>query len=293
MTRALQRRVICPASIPYLSKIPFSVSRTTFVLCKLRHLALVISPRTRAVKSNPVTCANPESEVSFFKFRWQRKKVLDTWAPSSCYTSLGTPHIMVRFDVTPDAPADEHPAIGVIGMGSMGTMYVKYLAAGGWKRFVGACSIICPTLRDTYRHLESMFVTSRAGMKRYEKSTKVHSFLSLSYQTGVNDDSFLQGTLVLLCCVMGTSCHEYPILSCTRSRLNLSTKSSPPTGHVSRAPFLHARFLISLSQPQSSALLSRGRHRSRRQRRPHSRSIYRRMSISCHVTHYTVQRSHR
>lgn len=41
---------------------------------------------------------------------------------------------MIHPDVTPDSPIEEQPALGVIGMGSMGTLYVKHLEAGGWKR---------------------------------------------------------------------------------------------------------------------------------------------------------------
>ncbi|KAI0726674.1 Prephenate dehydrogenase [Fomitopsis betulina] len=41
---------------------------------------------------------------------------------------------MINPDVTPDSPIDEQPAIGVIGMGSMGTMYAKFLCEGGWKK---------------------------------------------------------------------------------------------------------------------------------------------------------------
>ena len=37
-------------------------------------------------------------------------------------------------DVTPDAPVDEQPTIGLIGMGGMGKMYAKYLSAAGWKK---------------------------------------------------------------------------------------------------------------------------------------------------------------
>ncbi|OSX65504.1 hypothetical protein POSPLADRAFT_1133987 [Postia placenta MAD-698-R-SB12] len=43
---------------------------------------------------------------------------------------------MIHPDVTPDSPIEEQPALGVIGMGSMGTLYVKHLEAGGWKRQV-------------------------------------------------------------------------------------------------------------------------------------------------------------
>lgn len=37
-------------------------------------------------------------------------------------------------DVSPDAPIDEQPAIGLIGMGAMGKMYAKYLSEAGWKK---------------------------------------------------------------------------------------------------------------------------------------------------------------
>jgi len=41
---------------------------------------------------------------------------------------------MVRPDVTPDAPYDEQPVIGLIGMGEMGRMYAKHLSKAGWMR---------------------------------------------------------------------------------------------------------------------------------------------------------------
>lgn len=41
---------------------------------------------------------------------------------------------MIRSDVTPQDPIDEQPAIGLIGMGGMGTMYAKSLASAGWKK---------------------------------------------------------------------------------------------------------------------------------------------------------------
>jgi hypothetical protein len=43
-------------------------------------------------------------------------------------------HTMPSPDVTPDAPYDEQPAIGLIGMGAMGTMYAQHLSAAGWKK---------------------------------------------------------------------------------------------------------------------------------------------------------------
>ncbi|KAL4244874.1 Prephenate dehydrogenase [NADP(+)] [Abortiporus biennis] len=41
---------------------------------------------------------------------------------------------MVRPDVTPNDPIEDQPAIGLIGMGGMGTMYAKYLSEAGWKK---------------------------------------------------------------------------------------------------------------------------------------------------------------
>ncbi|OBZ65734.1 putative prephenate dehydrogenase [NADP(+)] [Grifola frondosa] len=49
-------------------------------------------------------------------------------------TSSSSSTTGVRPDVTPNSPPDEHPAIGLIGMGAMGTMYAKYLADAGWKK---------------------------------------------------------------------------------------------------------------------------------------------------------------
>ena len=39
-------------------------------------------------------------------------------------------------DVTPAAPADEQPAIGLIGMGAMGGLYARILSEAGWKKCV-------------------------------------------------------------------------------------------------------------------------------------------------------------
>ena len=42
--------------------------------------------------------------------------------------------MVVGPNVSPDSPIEEQPSIGLIGMGAMGTMYAKQLAAAGWKR---------------------------------------------------------------------------------------------------------------------------------------------------------------
>ena len=41
---------------------------------------------------------------------------------------------MIDPAVTPDAPLDAQPTLGLIGMGAMGTMYAKAFAAEGWKK---------------------------------------------------------------------------------------------------------------------------------------------------------------
>ncbi|KAI0080513.1 Prephenate dehydrogenase [Panus rudis PR-1116 ss-1] len=41
---------------------------------------------------------------------------------------------MIQPEVTPNDPVENQPAIGLIGMGGMGTMYAKYLSAAGWKK---------------------------------------------------------------------------------------------------------------------------------------------------------------
>jgi hypothetical protein len=43
-------------------------------------------------------------------------------------------HAMPPPDVSPDSPIDEQPTIGLIGMGTMGAMYAKYLSEAGWKK---------------------------------------------------------------------------------------------------------------------------------------------------------------
>ena len=48
----------------------------------------------------------------------------------------GSRFMMVRPDVDPNTPIEHQPAIGLIGMGAMGTMYAKYLSAAGWKKYV-------------------------------------------------------------------------------------------------------------------------------------------------------------
>jgi prephenate dehydrogenase (NADP+) len=42
--------------------------------------------------------------------------------------------MMVGPDITPDAPVDEQPTIGLIGMGAMGQMYASRLSAAGWTK---------------------------------------------------------------------------------------------------------------------------------------------------------------
>ncbi|KAI0093716.1 Prephenate dehydrogenase [Irpex rosettiformis] len=66
---------------------------------------------------------------------------------------------MVKSDVTPGAPAEEQPAIGLIGMGAMGTMYAKHLSAGGWKRiFICDLPSKYEALQKTYENNPSITV---------------------------------------------------------------------------------------------------------------------------------------
>ena len=79
---------------------------------------------------------------------------------------------MIRPGVSTDSPIEEQPAIGVIGMGAMGTMYAHYLALGGWKKCVGG--VFCcfdASLADLCA--EYMSATSQADTRRSRQSTKV------------------------------------------------------------------------------------------------------------------------
>jgi prephenate dehydrogenase (NADP+) len=51
--------------------------------------------------------------------------------PESKYI-IETPSM--RFDATPDAPIEDQPVIGIIGMGEMGKMYANILSAAGWAK---------------------------------------------------------------------------------------------------------------------------------------------------------------
>ncbi|THH12662.1 hypothetical protein EW146_g7491 [Bondarzewia mesenterica] len=66
---------------------------------------------------------------------------------------------MVRPDVTPDAPVEEQPTIGLIGMGAMGKIYAKYLLDGGWKK-IHVCDQMSKyeALKDTYKGVEGITV---------------------------------------------------------------------------------------------------------------------------------------
>ncbi len=50
--------------------------------------------------------------------------------------------INVDPNVTPDAPEHVQPTIGLIGMGLMGRMYVKFLSQAGWKKCVFSSSLL-------------------------------------------------------------------------------------------------------------------------------------------------------
>ena len=73
---------------------------------------------------------------------------------------------MVRPDVTPDAPIDEQPAIGLIGMGAMGNLYAKCLSAAGWKKWVDEACIGAAMLIAVPTPAESMSATCLASTTR-------------------------------------------------------------------------------------------------------------------------------
>ncbi|KAF8757893.1 Prephenate dehydrogenase [Rhizoctonia solani] len=91
---------------------------------------------------------------------------------------IETPNM--RFDATPDAPIEDQPVIGIIGMGEMGKMYAKVLSAAGWAK----CSRI-NVLRDGHRVSRTadwvMYAVEAQFMDKvvaeYGPSTKVGSIV--------------------------------------------------------------------------------------------------------------------
>jgi len=72
--------------------------------------------------------------------------------------------INVSATVTPDRPLSEQPAIGLIGMGAMGTMYANRLSSAGWKKCVQSCQLILFTrVPDA---TESTSAISQRSLKR-------------------------------------------------------------------------------------------------------------------------------
>ncbi|KAG1752284.1 uncharacterized protein EDB91DRAFT_1101562 [Suillus paluster] len=47
---------------------------------------------------------------------------------------------MLRTNLSPNDPVDQHPTIGLIGMGAMGAMYATHLSNAGWKK-ISVCDI--------------------------------------------------------------------------------------------------------------------------------------------------------
>ncbi|KAH9049198.1 prephenate dehydrogenase [Lactarius deliciosus] len=66
---------------------------------------------------------------------------------------------MTRADVTPNAPTEQQPTIGLIGMGAMGKMYAKYLSTAGWKK-IHVCDLpeMYESLRATYENTPGISV---------------------------------------------------------------------------------------------------------------------------------------
>lgn len=74
----------------------------------------------------------------------------------------------IMVDVTPAAPAEEQPAIGLIGMGEMGRMYATHLSRAGWQKCASrSISLLsCPMLKHLpSNRVESMFAIGRKGTR--------------------------------------------------------------------------------------------------------------------------------
>ena len=65
--------------------------------------------------------------------------------------------MQIRPDVTPESPAEDQPAIGLIGMGAMGSLYARCLSEAGWKKwkihyYVSIC-VLNGMFQDSYMRL--------------------------------------------------------------------------------------------------------------------------------------------
>ena len=83
-------------------------------------------------------CSSTEPPHSPSKSQWRGRH-------SSCIEMLCP-------NVTPEAPIEEQPTIGLIGMGAMGKMYAKCLSEGGWQKWVLAL-VLCDSEFTKYTRI--------------------------------------------------------------------------------------------------------------------------------------------
>ncbi|KAI0320406.1 prephenate dehydrogenase [Amylostereum chailletii] len=95
-------------------------------------------------------------------------------------------HPIPHPDVTPDAPFEIQPVIGIIGMGAMGKMYARRLSEGGWKKCVLSRAPGITVFRDGHQvsrssdfimySVESEFIDRVVA--EYGQSTKVGAIVA-------------------------------------------------------------------------------------------------------------------
>lgn len=88
--------------------------------------------------------SSPSTHSGSFSTDRSSQSSLDTaWTSEPNYI-VEAPNM--RFNATPDAPAEDQPVIGIIGMGEMGKMYARTLSAAGWAKWV--LLLICGIITD-------------------------------------------------------------------------------------------------------------------------------------------------
>lgn len=85
----------------------------------------------------------------------------------------------IRPDVTPSAPVEEQPTIGLIGMGAMGRMYANLLSEAGWKKSVRVSCHVLPASHRPNRINVCDLPQKYEGLKRdYASTSRVVSLTS-------------------------------------------------------------------------------------------------------------------
>jgi hypothetical protein len=88
----------------------------------------------RCGHGNNVTCISRRLGYIDYNLLFCRPVTSATALCTCKYSHLGCLNqTMITPDVTPGAPVDWQPTVGLIGMGAMGRMYARHLSEGGWK----------------------------------------------------------------------------------------------------------------------------------------------------------------